>query len=124
LLVLLGSGLLEIQRHDRGPRMVRSDDGVVDGFELANVATMQQHRRAMGSSCLGYGLTDAVARSGDENDSAGQRVGRGFVGAGIHAVIVRGQSGSRPDSQCSTLRTNCAFCAASGSFMPMRPMTW
>ena len=125
LLVLVGPGLLEIERHDRRPRLLRCDDGVVDRFELAHVATVQEHGRAVRSSGLRDGFADAVARAGDENNSC--------------------QSARRPRA-CRCGIDPCRHCTRSvlqqtrqpmqhvqhelrvlrrlGSFMPMRPTTW
>ena len=78
LLVFLGSGLLEVERQDRRPRMLGGDDRVVDRFELAHVASVQDHARAVRRCSLRDRLADAVARAGDENDSVAQEVGAGW----------------------------------------------
>ena len=75
----------EIERHDRRPRLLGCDDGVVHRFELAHVTPVQQHGGAVRGCRLRDSFADAVARAGDEHDSVSQRVGRGLVGAWVRS---------------------------------------
>src|SRR5690606_41525004 len=83
----------EIERKNRRSRLSGAHDRVVDRFEPANVAPVQNHGCAMRGSRERDCFADTIAGAGDENDAVAEEVSGRRAGAWIHGVriAVRGR---------------------------------
>ncbi len=80
-LVFRCSRSFEVERQQRRLRAALRDDPVISPDELALRATEERDGRSLAGEREAEGLSDSVARTGDEDDASGMRTGLRRVAA-------------------------------------------